>query len=282
MDLIQSVEGLGSPRPLPPRGAAATAQPVPVIAAYRRFLAEPGLENEFHTVRALAHRAGSAGEDRRRLRAQAASADLEAGRLARADDEELRPRLSFATGTTVALLLAAVDTIPAYLAAQAFGLDQPTTIGITAVLIAGLACAMWATAHYHSGWRRWVVVTVLGAGLITIGLLRWWYLVVTAGDVTSAVLEAAGLTIFTTLIVGLGVAVLSLTKARHVSQAESRARVLGRRAERAAVIEATLGKRFDLALREFEGRARVFSSHNLDDEESRDRFAELVRSEVEG
>src|SRR5438132_13868759 len=88
-------------------------------------------------------------------------------------------------------------------------------------------------------------------------------------------------TIFTALLVGLGVAVLSLTRARHVSQAESRARALRRRAERASVTELTLAKRFELALREFEGRGRVFSSKALDDEETRDRFADLVRSEVQ-
>ena len=256
-------------------------RPTPLMAAYRQFLLEPNVENEFHTVKALAHRALSAGRQRESLTDQAAAAEVEAGRLARADDEEMRPRLGFLTGTTMALLLAAVDSIPAFLAAQAFGLDQPTTIGITVVLVAGLACAMWATAHYHSGWRRWLVVTALGAGLVTIGLLRWWYLLVMAGDEASAVLEAAGLTIFTALLVWLGVVVLSLTKARQVSQAERHAHALRRRARSAAAMEAALGKRFEMAMREFMGRAQVFSSRNLDDEESRARFLDLVRSEVE-
>src|SRR5439155_1536253 len=112
----------------------------------------------------------------------AAAAEVEAGRLARADDEGMRPRLGFLAGTTMALLLAAVDSIPDFLAAQAFGLDQPSTIGITAVLVAGLACAMWATAHYHSGWRRLLVGTVLGTGLVTSGLLLCGYRLVKAGD----------------------------------------------------------------------------------------------------
>jgi hypothetical protein len=270
MDIMESIEGLGPPVRL-----------TPLVAAYRRFLMEPRVENEFHTVKALAHRAQSTGLEGRSLTGLAAAAEVEAGRLARADDEDLRPRLGFVTGTTMALSLAAVDAVPAFLAAQAFGLDQPTTVGITVVLVAGLACAMWATAHYHSGWRRWLVATALGAGLVTIGLLRWWYLLVTAGDEASAVLEAVGLTIFTTLLVWLGVVVLSLTKARHVSQAERRAHALRRRAERAAAMEAALTKRFEMAMREFTGRAQVFSSRNLDDEEARARFLDLVRSEVE-
>jgi hypothetical protein len=279
MDLIQGIEGLERP---PPRGGGgAAAQPTPLVAAYRRFLMEPRVENEFHTVKALAHRAHSKGDERHSLADQAAAAEVEAGRLARADDEDLRPRLSFGTGTTLALMLAAVDAVPAFLAAQAFGLDVPTTIGITAVLVAGLACAMWAAAHYDSGWRRWSVITALGAGLVAIGLLRWWYLVVTAGDEASAVLEAVGLTIFTTLLVWLGVVVLGLTKARHVSQAEGQARELRRRVDRAAAAEAALKMRFEMAMREFMGRAQVFSSRNLDYAESRARFLDLVRSEVE-
>jgi hypothetical protein len=279
MDLIQGIEGLERP---PPRGGGgAAAQPTPLVAAYRRFLMEPRVENEFHTVKALAYRAHSKGDERHSLADQAAAAEVEAGRLARADDDDLRPRLGFHTGTTLALLLAAIDAVPAFLAAQAFGLDVPTTVGITVVLVAGLACAMWAAAHYHSGWRRWLVIVALGAGLVTIGLLRWWYLLVTAGDEASAVLEAVGLTIFTTMLIWLGVVVLGLTKARHVSQAERLARVLRGRAERAAAAEAALEKRFEIAMREFMGRAQVFSSRNLDEEESRTRFLGLVRSEIE-
>jgi hypothetical protein len=289
MSDVQGMRALEGPAPAAPNGggAAAVVQTTPLIAAYRRFLAESQVENEFHTVKALAHRASSTGEERLRLTDRAATAEVEAGRLARADDEDLRPRLAFLTGTAVACLLAAVDAVPAFLAAQAFGLDQLPTIGITVVLVAALACAMWAAAHYRSGWRRWLVVSALAAGLVTIGLLRWWYLVVTAInqpstlDDASAVLDAVGLTIFTTLLVWLGVVVLSLTKARHVSQAEGHARTLRRRGERAARQESELVTRFEVVMREFMGRAQVFSTRNLDDEDSRHRFVDLVRAEVE-
>src|SRR5439155_17507228 len=108
-------------------------------AAYRRFLQEPGVENDFHAVKAMAQRVPWAGRERRRLRDQAAAAEVEAGRLGRAHDEEQRRRFSFGTGTAIAVGLAAIDAVPAFLAAQAFGLDLWTTVGITAVLVAALA-----------------------------------------------------------------------------------------------------------------------------------------------
>jgi hypothetical protein len=257
------------------------AGPSPLLAAYRRFLAEPQVENEFHRVRALLHRTRSAAEERRRLGEAAAAAEVEAGRTARAHDPDGARHLGFATGTVLAAALAAADAVPAYLAAQAFGADVLTTAGITALLVVAIATAMWAAAHYHTGWRRWLVLASLGAGLVALGALRWWYLFVTAGDETAAVLEAMGLTIFTTLLVWLGVVVLGFTKARQVSRAEANARALRRSGGRAAAAEAAVGAQGAAALREFTGRAQVFSSRELDDEESRARFVESVRVEVE-
>jgi hypothetical protein len=140
---------------------------------------------------------------------------------------------------------------------------------------------MWTIPHHQSGWQRWLVVAALAAGLSAVGALRWWYLLVTAGDQTSAVLEAIGLTVFTTLLVWLGIVVLSFTKAPHVSAAERRARAVRRQAERAAVIEAVFRKRSELAMREFMGRAQVFSSRGLDDDSSRHRFLDLIRRELD-
>jgi hypothetical protein len=259
----------------PAFGSAAVAD------AYRRFLQEAGVENDFHSVKALTQRVPWAAGESRRLREQAAAAEVEAGRLSRAHDDEQRRRFSFGTGTAIAVTLAGIDAIPAFLAAQAFGLDLWTTVGITAVLVAALAAAMWVIAHQRDGWRRWAVVGALVAGLVALGALRWWYLVVTAGDQTAALLEAAGLTVFTGLLVWFGVIVLGLTKARHVSAAERRARSLRRRAQRAAGAEAEANRRAAIAMREFMGRAQVFSSLHIDDGDSRTRFLDQVRREVE-
>jgi len=252
-----------------------------VTAAYRRFLLEPGVENDFHTMRALAQRSRWADRELRRLRDQAAAAEVEAGRLARAHDDEQRRRFGFATGTTIAVGLAAIDAVPAFLAAQAFGLDLWTTAGITAVLVAALAAAMWVTSHQQGGGRLWLVVAGLAAGLVAIGALRWWYLVVTAGDQVSAVVEAASLTIFTALLVWFGVIVLGLTKTRRVSLAERRARALRRQAARAAAAEADAVRSAGVAMREYQGRAQVFASRALDDPDSRARFLAHVREEIE-
>lgn len=251
-----------------------------VLAAYRRFLMEPGVENDFYATKALAQRAVWTESERRRLRAQAAAAEVEAGRLARAQDDDHRRRFGFWTGMAVAVGLAVVDAVPAYLAAQTFGLDQWTTAGVTAVLVAALAAAMWAMAH-QSGTARRFVLAGLVAGLAAITALRWWYLVVTTGDLTSAVVEAFGLTIFTALLVWFGVLVLGLTKTRQVSRAERRARSLRRQADHAEAVESDTRRRASVAMREHTGRAQVFASRTLDDVGSRGRFVDHVRREVE-
>jgi hypothetical protein len=268
------------PPPPPPAADGAAYGPAAVSGAYRRFLQEPGVENDFHAVKALAQRVPWAARERRRLRDLAAAAEVEAGRLSRAHDDEQRRRFSFGTGTSIAVGLATIDAVPAYLAAQAFGLDLWTTVGITAVLVAALAAAMWVLAHHHDGWR-WAVALGLVGGLAALGALRWWYLVVTAGDQTAALLEAAGLTVFTALLVWFGVIVLGFTKARHVSAADRRARLLRRLAQRADAVEAQAGRRAGVAMREFMGRAQVFSSLAIDDADSRARFLDQVRREVE-
>ena len=281
MTTIRRIEGLERAADAVARDAGDEDRTVSPLSLYRRFLEEAGVESELHAARALAQRTRSTGEERRSLAALAATAEVRAGRLARADDEDGRRHLGFGIGTALAVGLAVADAVPAYLAAQAFGLDLYTTIGVAAVLVAALATAMWAAAHHHSGWQRLLIIGGLGAGLVAVGALRWWYLVVTAGDDASALLEALGLTVFTTLLVWLGVVVLGFTKGRHVSEAERQATSLRRRAERAAVQEADLRRRVDVARRELMGRAQVFSSRAVDDQEVRDRFLASVVAEVE-
>jgi hypothetical protein len=205
---------------------------------------------------------------------------VEAGRLSRSHDDEQRRRLGFWTGTSVAISLAAVDAVPAFLAAQAFGLDLWTTVGITALLVAALAAAMWAVSH-QSGGARQLIEAGLVAGLVAIGALRWWYLLVTSGDETSAVVEALGLTVFTALLVWFGVLTLGLTKSRRVSAAERRARSLRRHAAAAAAAEADATRKASIAMREHAGRAQVFASRGLDEADARHRFLDHVGREVE-
>jgi hypothetical protein len=131
---------------------------------------------------------------------------------------------------------------------------------------------------HRTGWRRTAVLCGLAAGLIALGALRWWYLLVTGGDAVSALLEAGGLTIFTTLLVWLGVLALGVTRARVVSKADREAASMRRRALGAASEELEIQQRAAISLRELMGRAHVFSSRAVDDDETRRRFLDHVRS----
>src|SRR5438105_3292394 len=102
------------------------ARATPLVAAYRRFLTEPRVESEFLALKAVAQRGRSTARERQSLVSAAAAAEVDAGRLARASDEDQRRVFDFRAGTTLALLLEVVDAVPAFLAAQAFGADQPT------------------------------------------------------------------------------------------------------------------------------------------------------------
>jgi hypothetical protein len=171
--------------------------------------------------------------------------------------------------------------LPANLAAQTFGLDPLPTWGITAVIVGALAAGMWAVTHYKSGWPRAVTVAALAIGLASIGALRYWFLWVTAGDPLAAVLEAVALTVFTTMMVWLGVLVLSFTKSRPVSAAERSARLLRRRAEHKAGQEIALGRRLDAARAEFFADAQLFSFRSFQNDASRNQFLDYVRAQLE-
>jgi hypothetical protein len=174
-----------------------------------------------------------------------------------------------------------LDALPANLAAQTFGLDALPTWGITAVIVGALAAGMWAVTHYKSGWPRGVTIAALAIGLASIGALRYWFLWVTAGDPLAAVLEAVALTVFTTMMVWLGVLVLSFTKSRAVSVAERSARILRRRADRKAAQEISLSRRLDAGRAEFFADAQLFSFRMFQNDASRNQFLDYVRTQLE-
>lgn len=247
----------------------------------RDFLAKPRVAREFQNLKADAQRLTSIAAERASLTDKAAEAELEAGRMARVHEEHRRHRLTFGFGVMLATLFVMLDTIPANLAAQTFGLDPLPTWGITAVLVGALGAGMWAVTHYKSGARRGVTIGVLALGLAAIGALRFWFLWVTAGDALAAVLEALALTVFTTMMVWLGVVVLSFTKSHQVSSAEHRARVLRRRSERAAKEETTLNRTMQAARSEFLADAQLFSFQMFESDKRRHDFLDYVRSELE-
>jgi len=272
---MESIERIAAPQPIDVPAADG------YIVTMREFLAKPRVAREFQDLKADAQRLHSAELERQSLNERAAEAELEAGRMARVHDEHRHHRLSFGVGVFLATLFVALDALPANLAAQTFGLDALPTWGITAVIIGALAAGMWAVTHYKGGWRRNTTIAALTVGLVSIGALRYWFLWVTAGDALAAILEAVALTVFTTMMVWLGVLVLSFTKSRQVSNAERQARGLRRRAEKQAAQEVTLSHRLEAAKTEFVADAQLFSFRIFQNDNRRNQFLDYVRAELQ-
>ena len=250
------------------------------IATMRDFLDRPRIARAFQDLKADAQRLDSMRRERDAIDAAAAEAELEAGRLARTHDENRQHRLGFRIGVALAAFFVILDTLPANLAAQAFGLDVWPTWGITAVIVGALAAGMWAVTHYRSGHGRAATIGALALGLLAIGALRYWFLWVTAGDAISAVLEAVALTVFTTMMVWLGILVLSFTKTRAVSAADRRARGLRRKGERLASREWDLHRRVEAAKGEFIADAQLYSFKTFHSEARRNQFLDYVHGEL--
>ena len=272
---MQSIERIGAP---PQRELGATDG---YVMTMREFLAKPRVARDFQDLKADAQRLRAVGNDRDSLNEKAAEAELEAGRKARQHDEHRHQRLNFFVGVFLATLFVSLDALPANLAAQTFGLDPLPTWGITAVMVGALAAGMWAVTHYKNGWPRAVTIAALAVGLVSIGALRYWFLWVTAGDLLAAILEAVSLTVFTTMMVWLGVLVLSFTRSKQVSAAERTARRLRRRAEKRAAQETSLSQRLEAAKTEFLADAQLFSFRIFQHDTPRNQFLEYVRAELD-
>lgn len=272
---MQSIERISTPQQVEVNGSDG------YIATMRDFLAKPRVARSFQDLKADAQRLTAIGAEREGFNEKAAEAELEAGRIARTHDEHRQHRLSFPVGIVLATLFVALDALPANLAAQTFGLDPLPTWGITAVIVGALAAGMWAVTHYRSGAARAATIAALTVGLVSIGALRYWFLWVTAGDPLAAVLEAVALTVFTTMMVWLGVLVLSFTKSRQVSAAERVARVMRRRAEKKTAEERKLGRRLEADKTEFLADAQLFSFRTFQSEARRNQFLDYVRAELD-
>ena len=251
------------------------------IATMREFLAKPRVARDFQDLKSDANRLAAAHDEAITLSQRAAEAELEAGRIARSDEDFRHHRLSFGFGVLLATLLVLLDTLPANLAAQTFGLSEWPTWGITAVIVGALGAGMWAITHFKSGWRRSLTMVALVVGLLAIGALRFWFLWVTAGDMLSSILESVALTVFTTMIVWLGVLILGFTKSRQVSAGERAAYKLRRQAERKATLETSIGRRLDADRAQFFADAQLFSFKTFQSEARRNQFLDYVRAELE-
>jgi hypothetical protein len=271
---MQSIERIDSAPHIEANGANGH------IVTMRDFLADPRVARSFQDLKSDAQRLRAAGAEREAMAERSANAELDAGRKARANDDYRHHRLAFGVGVFLAAMFVALDALPANLAAQTFGLDQAPTWGITAVIVGALGAGMWAVTHYRAGWRRTVTIAAVATGLFAIGALRFWFLWVTAGDPLAAVLEAAALTVFTTMMVWLGILVLGFTKPRAVSAAESAARRFARRAERKATEEKELLRHLEAARSEFLADAQLYSFRAFHNDPSRSQFLDYVRAEL--
>ena len=251
------------------------------IATMREFLAKPRVARDFQDLKSDANRLAAAHAEAITLSQRAAEAELEAGRIARSDEDFRHHRLSFGFGVLLATLLVLLDTLPANLAAQTFGLSEWPTWGITAVIVGALGAGMWAITHFKTGWRRSLTMVALVVGLLAIGALRFWFLWITAGDMLSSILESVALTVFTTMIVWLGVLILGFTKSRQVSAGERAAYKLRRQAERKATLETAIERRLDADRAQFFADAQLFSFKTFQSEARRNQFLDYVRAELE-
>ena len=272
---MESIERIGPPAPLEMGG------PDGHIGTMRDFLAKPRVARDFQDLKADSHRLESLRAELTTLTQRAAEAEIDAGRIARSDDEYRRHMLSYGAGVLLATLLVLLDTLPANLAAQTFGLSEFPTWGITAIIVGALGAGMWAVTHFKSGWRRGVTIAALIVGLVAIGALRFWFLYVTAGDVLAALLESVALTVFTTMIVWLGVLVLGFTKSRAVSAAERAAYKLRRQAEKKTTQEVALNTRMGADRTQFYADAQLFSFRTFQNDARRNQFLDYVRAEME-
>jgi len=176
----------------------------------------------------------------RHAAAQARQADLDAEAAreqdrqaqARAAAEQLKAgphqRIPRAVGSALAGLLAVLDAVPAYWSAQAFGLDQDSTLVVTVLLCAALGGAMWLLDLFTTQRRRRelrILQASLAAGLLALFVLRLDYLqVTTATSPWLAGVQAFALTALSAVLVIVGYVLLAHRVPKALADAQRAAR----------------------------------------------------------
>jgi hypothetical protein len=156
--------------------------------------------------------------------ASQAQARVAAGRLA-ADSRHRFPRMA---GTMLAVVLAVLDAVPAYWSAQAFGLDQTSTLVITVLLCAALGGGMWLLELFNSQRRRRalrILQACLAGGLLALFALRLDYLQVTAAvGFWLAVIQAFALTSMSAVLIVIGYVLLDHRVPKALADSQRAAR----------------------------------------------------------
>jgi hypothetical protein len=144
-------------------------------------------------------------------------------------------------GTLIAVILALLDVVPAYWTAQAFGLDQVSTVVLAALLCAALGGAMWLLDLFVDKGRRVaarVLGCALGAGFVGIFVLRLDYLMVIGGSgILAAGIQALALTGLSAALVAVGFVLLSHRIPKEVANAQDTARRVGRNSDQHVAAE---------------------------------------------
>jgi hypothetical protein len=137
-------------------------------------------------------------------------------------------RIPRTAGAVLATVLAVLDAVPAYWSAQAFGLDQTSTLTVTVLLCAALGGAMWLLDLFTSQHRRHalrVLQASLAAGLIVLFALRLDYLQVTgAVGLWLAAIQALALTALSAVLVVTGYVLLAHRVPKSLAAAQRAAR----------------------------------------------------------
>jgi len=120
--------------------------------------------------------------------------------------------------------------LPAYWTAEAFGLDQNSTVVLTVLLCTALGGAMWLLDLFAAKGRPVplrILQATLTAAFTAMFILRFDYLQVTSGgDPWSSALQAVALTATSAALVAVGYVVLKHRKTKPLADAEHTARQL--------------------------------------------------------
>lgn len=223
---LHSVMGPGEPGGPPAARAGESALSYAIRAIGGLFSTSPLAHDQFQEARhdqAEAERI-AAGADGSARRAAAARARLAAERYKASPHQGVHRGL----GTAIAAALALLDALPAYWTAQAFGLDQASTLVLTVLLCVALGGGMWLLDLFATRGRRAALATleaVLAAGFAAMFFLRLDYLQVTGGaGLWSAVLQALALTAVSAAFVAVGFVMLSHRTPKAVAAAGRAAR----------------------------------------------------------
>lgn len=235
----------------------------------------------FYTVRDWIRRTVAATEailDKRKLAIDKAA---EAAALGIKEDPNGHKRLPFAVAVSFAFVLTLLDGIPGNWAAQALNVGSNTiTLAVTGLFVVCLGSLMFAAHGARSGRQRQVVWLAILAILAFMAYLRWAFVSVMTNDLTSALMEAAGLSLVTLAILFAGMYILGLAKSQRLSQLEAEAADARRIADDQQREANELAERAKAEEAQFMSIVIADSMTVFSDEGMRDAFIEWVRREL--